>query len=261
MNAQNRRAGFTLLEIIVAMSIFAIVAVLTLGMLKRSAETASMDLIQTHTENQVQEAVDSIVRDLKETSPALCTFANFNDAQGRAQTAICFPTARARASGAFQTESMGVISGRPVWQGAVVYAIGPDGVIFKYVDYSARAYTGPLYVSAVTANDITVCMPDGTVTAVFSRVNRPAAGGPQTAVPLQGRFRQLAAQMSRTTCWNCSTEFIPMPPGFTCPTCAQAGAGAIQLTVSSEIEHRTSQLSGTNVITTLTNEALSRNQN
>jgi prepilin-type N-terminal cleavage/methylation domain-containing protein len=266
MEADRRRPGFTLIEVMVAMTIFALVMSLTLGILKWSVEQAGMDIIQTYSENQIQDAVDKIVRDLKETSPALCTFMNYNDAQGRVQTAFCFPTARARASDEFQVASGGVVSGRPLWQGVIVYCMAPNrgqtnGTIFKYVDYSPRSYTGPLYVSSVTDAQITVCLPDGAVTAVFPRANRAGLGANQTMEPLQGQFRQLLAQMSSMTCWNCSTEFTPRPPAFACPTCAQAGAGAIQLTVSSEVEHRTAQLSGTNVITTLTNEALSRNQN
>jgi prepilin-type N-terminal cleavage/methylation domain-containing protein len=266
MSVRKRNAGFSLIEVMVAMTIFAMVMALTMVILKWSVEEAGMDLVQTYTENQVQDAVDSIVKDLKETSPALCTFKNFNDAQGRIQTAICFPTARVRGTDVFKVDNSGTVAGRPVWQGVIVYCIVPNtgqtnGSIYKYVDYTARAYTGPLYVSSVTDTQITVTLPDGTTTAVFSRQNPVVPTANQTAVPLQGRFRQLSAQMSLMTCWNCDTEFIPRPPTFACPTCGQAGAGAIQLTLSSEVQNGVAQLRGTSVITTLTNEALSRNQN
>jgi Zn finger protein HypA/HybF involved in hydrogenase expression len=252
--------------VVVAMTIFAIVMALTMGILRWSVEEAGMDIVQTHTENQVQEAVDRIVWDLKETSPSLFTFRDFVDANNLRQTAICFPTARARGTGDFTVETGGTVPGHPVWQGVVVYFIAPNtgqsnGTIFKYVDYTARAYTGALHVSQVTSTQVTVVMPDGTVAAVFPRSNRFAVNGNQTMEPLQGQFRQLSAQMSRMTCWNCSREFVPTPPSFACPGCGQAGAGAIQLTLSSEIDRSTGQLRNASVITTLTNEALSRNQN
>jgi prepilin-type N-terminal cleavage/methylation domain-containing protein len=266
MSDARNRAGFTLIEVMVAMSIFAIVMALTMGILKWSVEEAGTDIIQTYTENQVQEAVDQIVRDLKETSPALFTFDDFTDANGLRQTAICFPTARARSNNVFQVDVGGTVLGKPVWQGVMVYLVSPNAgkdsnTIYKFVDYSARSYTGPLRVSQVTATQVTVVMPDGTVTAVFPRQNRFAVTGNQTMLPLQGQFRQLTAQMSEMVCWNCDTQFIPTPPGFACPKCGQTGAGAIQLTVSSEINESTGQLRHASVITTLTNEALSRNQN
>ena len=254
MRQGRDRAGFTLLEVIIASIIFALLIVMTMSLLSHSLSTAEMDILQTHVENQVQDAVDVVVQDLKETSPRLRTTYAFAEG-GFTQTAICFPTARNQATGAFIYKKGTVVQSSPVWQAMeiVCYVKNPnrnDGWVYKYFDYSTtRNYANPVTVTSITSSQIRLS--DNTT---ISRLG--ALAGNQKRVQVQGRFLQIQAQMP---CQVCS--FMPLPATLVCPSCGASSPGPMQLTVRSSCEHQAATLRGSTVVTTLTNEALSRNEN
>ena len=203
MNRGRASAGFTLLEALIASLIFGLVIVLTLSLCGHAASQAEIDILQTHVENQVQDAVDEIVADLKETSPSLRTAYDFAE-NGWTQTALVFPTARKRViagdpeSGSFiYTDASGQVQSQPQWQGLEVICLAPnsggtDGGLFKYVDYAPRSYTGPVSVTAVTGSQIKLS--DGTV---FFRSKRDGPeGANQLRRQIQGRFLQVMTQGS-----------------------------------------------------------------
>lgn len=223
-------AGFTLMEVMFTSAILAIVMVICLAFLVQTTDVTSMDAVQTYAENQVQEAADEIVRDLKEAAPALCSFYHFPTASP-VDTAICFPSARDQTGrdGNFVYTRSGEVQPYPVWQCIQVYCRAPNGKLFRFRDYTAtRDYTFAITVTSVT--DTTITLSDGTT---FNRVG--TAGANQTVRELSGIFTQVKTQ----------------------------GTSPVQLIVSSTVQHKATSLrgKGSTVVTTLTNEALCRNQN
>jgi prepilin-type N-terminal cleavage/methylation domain-containing protein len=246
-------AGFTLLEVVIASSIFALLICLLMGMLGRAMGSTEMDVRQTLTEDQVQNAVDDIIQDLKETSPAKVTFFQFVD-DGRTQTAITFPCARSETNDFVFTVS-GQVQYQPVWQCVRVYCFVSEpnmlgGWIKRYDDYSVRSYTNPITVSNITASTITLS--DGTT---FNR------GGPakadQKIVTVPGRFFQMESAVPAD---EGPTDFT-MDPDLIDFAVVDQEIRPLRLTIRSEVEHQYPGLAGGTVVTTLTNEVLSRNRN
>jgi len=150
MSRGRNSAGYNLLEVIIASTIFALVIAMVMGMLGRAVGSAQMDLNQTHVEDQVQNAVDRIIQDLKETSPAKVSFFQFAE-DGRSHTAIAFPCARDLTDN-FIYKVAGDVQQRPVWQCIRVYCyVGEPGInggwIRRYDDHSPRSYTNPISVT------------------------------------------------------------------------------------------------------------------
>ncbi len=237
MYATRPNAGFSLLEVVIAMGIFSLVLTGTFLLCRDAASQSSADMLQTHAENQVQEAVDLIVKELKETSPVLRSSYDFTEG-GWTQTALVFPTARRRVVAGdpqsekfVYTDASGNVQSEPCWQGieVICYAPNPggsDGGLFKYVDYGAHSYVAPITVVAITASQIRLS--DGTV---FNRTPRDGPKGAlQDRITIQGSFVQVMTQ----------------------------GVDPVQLTIRAQ--SRNEKMRGM-VTTTLTNEALSRNHN
>ncbi|MCX7806544.1 MAG: type II secretion system GspH family protein [Planctomycetota bacterium] len=226
--------GMTLLEVVIATTIFAAMIVAALGLMGQVVDTADTDMSQAFAEEQVQNAADTIVLDLKETSPQLCWFYQFTE-DGRNQTAIVFPCARNQA-GRFIYKVGTNVSPTPVWQSIRVYCYAgdpaagrDDGYIYRYDDYNTRSYTNPITVTSITSAEIRLS--DGTR---FNRTGSLSAN--QTRTIVQGRFTSLSATRDATT-------------------------GKIRMNVQSRYRQRGGPL-GTDFITvTLSNEVLSRNRN
>ena len=226
--------GMTLLEVTIATTIFAAMVVAALGLMGQVVDTADTDMSQTFAEEQVQNAADTIVMDLKETSPQLCSFYQFTE-DGRNQTAIVFPCARNQA-GKFIYKVGTTVNPTPIWQSIRVYCyVGDpstgrdDGYICRYDDYNARSYTNHITITSITPSEIRLS--DGTR---FSRTGALSAN--QTRTIISGRFISLSATRDATT-------------------------GKIRMNVQSRYRQRVGPM-GTDFITvTLSNEVLSRNRN
>ena len=253
MRSASKSAGFTLLETVIASAIFALLIALVMGMLGRAIGSAEMDLEQSFIEDQVQNAVDDIIQDLKETDPSMVNFYQF-DEDGRTQTAITFPSAR-DTNGTFIFKVGGEVQNEPVWQSIRVYCYvqvaGQDGGwIYRYEDFSARGYTNPITVTNVTATTITVS--DGTT---FNR--RGPLGANQSLLRLPGRFVQLVAEVpvdDGEVGWEEDPDLIE-------DVIVDKQVRPLRMTIRSEVAHKYPGLAGGSVITTLTNEVLSRNRN
>ena len=226
--------GMTLLETIIATTIFAAMIVSALGLLSQVVNTADTDMAQTFAEDQVQNAADAIVMDLKETSPQLCSFYSFTE-DGRQQTAIVFPCARNQ-NGRFIYKNGTAVSPVPIWQSVRIYCYAgdpaagrDDGFIFRYDDYSPRSYTNPITVTQLT--DSQIRLSDGTV---FSRQGALSANQRRTILP--GRFIALWAERDATT-------------------------GKIRMNVQSRFRQKGGPVGRENITVTLSNEVLSRNRN
>jgi type II secretory pathway pseudopilin PulG len=245
-------AGVTLIEVTIASVVFGLMIVLLMGMLGRAMGSAEMDLSQTYAEDNVQNAVDTIIHDLKETSPAKVSFFQFVE-DGRTQTAIVFPSARDQ-NNQFVYKIGAEVQSQPVWQCVRVYCYVPqngrdDGYIYRYADYSPRSYTNPITVSTISATQIklsdkTTFQRDGTV------------GANQSIITLSGRFSQLESAVPAT---EGPADFV-MDPDLIDFAIQDQQVRPLRLTVRSEVDHRFPGLAGS-VITTLTNEVLSRNRN
>lgn len=251
-NARNR-AGYSLLEVLIASSIFSLLIAMLMGMLGRAMGTAQMDLNQTHIEDQVQNAVDRIIQDLKETTPAKVTFYQFME-DGRTQTAFAFPCARDQ-NDSFTYRVGGVVQNKPVWQSIRVYCYVPQagingGFIRRFDDYSARSYTNSISVTNITATTITLS--DGTT---FQRNGAVAAN--QRIIVLGGRFTQLEAAVPAME----GPVDFGLDPELIEDAIQDQEVRPLRLTIRSEVAHTFQGLVGGNVITTLTNEVLSRNRN
>jgi len=221
-----RPRGFTLIEVMVAMGVFGVVILFTFSTLNQAANEASIDTKSTKIEDQLQYSVDTIIQDLKETSPSLVSLFSF---EGQTQTAIVFPTARDQ-NGQFYLYKAGeTVQSTPDWQGVKVYAYAPDptgqtdGRICCYGDYNWHSYTNPITVAALDAG--TIRLSDGTS---FSRTG--AAKNGQQIRPLAGEFASLTA----------------------------TGTSPITLTVTSRLHHQAYDI---DVPMSLTNEVMSRNRN
>jgi len=256
MRCARKSAGFTLLEVVIATSIFALLICLVMGMLERAMGSAAMDMEQTYVEDQVQNAVDTVIADLKETSPAKVTFYQFVEG-GRGQTALALPSAR-NLTGSFIYKIGTAVQPQPVWQCVRVYCYVPQstgdwGEIKRFEDYSPRSYTNQVAVTNVTANE--VILSDGT------RFNRR---GPQKAnqrvVTLFGRFVQLEAGLPAPGAVEEGAAF-EVDPELVENGVQDQNIRPLRLTVRSEVAHKYPGLAGSSVITTLTNEVLSRNRN
>lgn len=241
------RRGFTLLEVVISMSLLGIIMAAALALLLGTVETADTDLLLTHAESDVQNAADEIVTDLKETAPNLCAFYNFQDppsapaADQTAQTVIVFPSARRRADNSFiYKDSKGEVQPGPVWQSVRVYCFARDpgqttGSIYCYNDYSVTTFTDPVTVAAVTDNTITLQNAAKKTVCTLNR-RTGAVGAQQTRVRLKGSFTQMLTEGSD-----------PEP---------------IRLTVVAECPQQVAVLRGSqNLQAVLTNEVLSRNRN
>jgi prepilin-type N-terminal cleavage/methylation domain-containing protein len=253
MKYARAQAGYTLLEVVIASSIFALLIAMVMGMLGRATGSAEMDLEQTHIEDQVQNAVDAIIDDMKETSPADVCFYQFTE-EGRSQTALCFPCAR-DINNDFIFMVGGQIQSRPVWQCIRVYCWSSDGSgrggwIRRYEDYSLRSYTNPVSVTNVNAN--TIQLSDGTT---FQREGPAGADQRITFVP--GRFVQMEAAVPPDS----GPVTFTVDPDLIEFAVQDQQLRPLRLTIRSEVAHKFPGLAGGSVITTLTNEVLSRNRN
>jgi prepilin-type N-terminal cleavage/methylation domain-containing protein len=247
------QAGYTLLEVVIASSIFALLIALIMGMLGRAMGSAEMDLSQTFVEDQVQNAVDSIIDDLKETSPAKVTFYQFAE-NGRPQTAICFPSAR-DVNGQFIYKVAGQVQSSPVWQCVRVYCFCPGGGgnggwIRRFEDYSLRSYTNPISVTSVTTTQIKLS--DGTI---FQRNGTSSGNQRMTTVP--GYFVQMESAVPADE----GPADFTLDPDLVEFAIQDQELRPLRLTIRAEVEHKYPTLRGGSVITTLTNEVLSRNRN
>ncbi len=251
-NARNR-AGYNLLEVVIASSIFGLLIAMLMGMFGRAMGSAEMDLNQTHIEGQVQDAVDRIIQDLKETTPAKVTFYQFVE-DGRAQTAFAFPCARDQ-NDSFIYRSGGAVQNQPVWQSIRVYCYITQpgingGFIRRYDDYTLRSYTNSISVTNITATTITLS--DGTK---FQRDGTVAAN--QKILVLGGLFVQLEAAVP---VMEEAVDFA-IDPDLIEDAIQDQEVRPLRLTIRSEVAHRFPGLVGGSVVTTLTNEVLSRNRN
>jgi type II secretory pathway pseudopilin PulG len=249
------QAGHTLLEVVVASTVFALVVTMVMGMLSWTLGLTEIDMAQTHCEEQVQNAVDQVTGDLKETTPAKVTFYQFAE-DGRAQTAICFPSARDLNNNFIYTLD-GEVQSSPVWQSIAVYCYvsvpGQNGGwIYRYNDFSARSYTNPISVTSVTAD--TIALSDGTT---FSRRGNPGAGQARLIIP--GRFVQLYSELPATGDEG-DVDFT-LNPDLLDDAIQDIEVRPLRLTIRGEVEHRAPMLMGDVVVTTLTNEVLGRNRN
>jgi type II secretory pathway pseudopilin PulG len=249
-------AGHTLLEVLIASSVLALLICLLMGMLGRAMGSAEMDMAQTYAEENVQNAVDRMIDDLKETSPAKVTFYQFAEG-GRPQTALVFPCARDM-GGSFVYKQGGAVQPQPVWQSVKVYCYAPEpgctwGYVRKYEDFKPRSYTNPISVTSVTSTKI--ILSDGT------QFNRDGTEGPSQRIkPLAGQFVQLEAGLPAPGTVEEGAAF-EVDPELIEQAIQDQTVRPLRLTVRSELQNRYPGLSGTTVITTLTNEVLSRNRN
>jgi len=240
MKRREREAGFTLLEVMVAGAIMSGLMVVVMVMLGRASDVAATDLIQTHAEDNIQNVVDELVRDLKETSPSLVTFYQYtwqidpaDPGRVEPQTAACFPSARRMSDHGFVfQDGGGEVQSEPVWQCLRVYCYVDDpnefgGSIIRYEDYSARSYAGAVSVTSIDSTRIRLS--DGT----NINLAKGAQGFNQRRVVISGRFSQLLLQ----------------------------GPEPIRLTVQTEYQQQSAKLRGSRTAVTLINEVLSRNRN
>ncbi|MBN1808463.1 MAG: prepilin-type N-terminal cleavage/methylation domain-containing protein [Planctomycetes bacterium] len=191
MLCRERRGGdrgFTLLEMMIATAIIAAVIGLSMILLHQASSTTRVNMLQTHYEGRLQEALDDITMRIIETSPGKVSLFAY-DLDGQRHTAITFPSARGMDGNYVLVDEMGIVSAVPHWQCIVVYAYH-GGMVRRYEDYTPRSYTNVAYVTNVGAATMDVW--DGSTTIQFNLDGTPMNAN-QKIEPILDQARRLFA--------------------------------------------------------------------
>jgi len=139
------QSGATLLEVVMAMAVLAIVLGGIYGVFVLAAKRAEQAQARARVQQEIRVAIDHMARELREASrdPAAVQFYN----TACTGCAIGFRTAR-DAAGTFVVETNNMLPtyGQPQWQG-VVYIYRDGAMLKRHADYSTTAVAG----SPVTA--------------------------------------------------------------------------------------------------------------
>ncbi|MBN2713139.1 MAG: type II secretion system protein [Planctomycetes bacterium] len=199
---RKKERGMTLLELQIASAIMAVVMVAALAFIANMTTASSLEVKLVSLERELQNSLDDVVMDVKESKPSMMDIYDFhlNDPDATWQTAVCFPTARKMGTDEFvYTNDAGEVQVSPQWQGVVVYAPLYEPAynmawLVKYVDYTPRNYTtGMPRISNITEDFI--YLTDGTV---FDRDADAGLSGNQLVKRLTGHLVQFVRSPSPT---------------------------------------------------------------
>lgn len=191
-------AGLTLVEIMIAMVIFAVVLFLAFDVTGRTAEFATIGSHKAWVQAKAQTGLDKLQVVLREsTADQVCPFRVTDPPSGQivfengttiasTQVFVCFPIPRG-ANGMFALhDGSGNVLAEPRWQGISVIGYY-QGSLIQYIQYGVGlpySSTTPIRITSVTTTTITLS--NGTT---FNRAN--ATGTNQTSRVLCADVAQL----------------------------------------------------------------------
>jgi len=252
--AKKGERGFSLFEMMLATAIMAVILGISLIVLKRANEEASVVMLQTFYESRLQTALDDVTMRVVESNPAKISLHAY-DMDGRRHTAIVFPTARDRDDHFVLRNVLGMITPTPQWQCLVMYAYS-GGFVRRYVDYTPRDYTNIAYLDGITGTQFRVW--DGSQFIFFNRDGTPVNANQQVQVILNSA-RRIFATMSRAAGEPQAPPSAPdVLPGYP-DNIYLAVDPPVNLLLEAEVPvaHRP----GTTIVVTLDTSVLARNQN
>jgi prepilin-type N-terminal cleavage/methylation domain-containing protein len=252
---RNGDGGFTLLELMIVTGIIATVIGLSMVMLKQAGDDARMNILMSHYESRLQTALDDIVMHAIETNPSKMSLYAY-DEDGQRHAVITFPTARDVDDQYALFGPGGVVTPTPQWQALVVYAYS-RGSIYRYMDFTARDYTNIAYVTAITANTITVF--DGSALIMFNRDGTPRNANQRVWKLLEHASRLFAFVPAKPG--DPPESQMPPDPQYVLPAVPRYDPldppVSLLLQATVPIEHS----KGTAVVISLDTSVLARNQN
>ncbi|WP_372366930.1 PilW family protein [Candidatus Uabimicrobium sp. HlEnr_7] len=123
---KNQQAGITLLEIIIASSLFTFMMGITLSLTFNIQDLTKAEIDRSHLQSQLQDVVDKIVSDIRESKWRWTYVTNASNGDQAANTFFVYPTGRDR-NGIFHFQEDGADAGLTRWQGmSLLVAIPSD---------------------------------------------------------------------------------------------------------------------------------------